>query len=481
MANATGAIVSIPSDKLLSTFNLWKPEVAQEFYRIYGDQGASTFKNLRSLGMVFEVTQDTRTTYSEQLIHQNLHLGSVIANPSAGVFTFTLGNSSPNDDFLESSSSAPYTSATFYSPAQVNQVLSFPGEDGASPVQFLITSITGTAPNLTVTMQQLDLSQTFTFGSYVAGQAIAITSNAWAEGTGQPDPIVTKPYVDYEYAQIIKTTSRTTGTQMTNGLWIKTYSDQSGNIVGYQTINQRNAEYEHELAIGGALWVSRNSSNPAFTGGSVEPNKTTEGLIPYLERRGTTLNYASGGFSIALFDQIDSILTKNFAPTYVQGMFGAELDNEKDNVFKSYFQGNNMNVYEDAKTISDLFGNNTGLAMSVSFKQFKKGNRTYLMTRIPEFNHPTFLGTQGLRFTGLGVFLPLGKMKDTKSGQELPYFGMGYKGLGGYSRMAEVWATSGAGTEMKVITQDYQQINHRSHVMACHVGGNQGVLLNRTN
>lgn len=141
-----------------------------------------------------------------------------------------------------------------------------------------------------------------------------------------------------------------------------------------------------------------------------------------------------------------------------------------------------MNVYEDAKTVSDLFDNNTGLAMSVSFKQFKKGNRTYLMTRVPEWDHPTFLGTVGLRFTGLGVFSPIGKMKDTKSGNMLPYFGMGYRALNGYSRMAEVWMTSGAGPEaMKVITQDYQQINHRSHIMACHVGGNQGVILNRTN
>jgi hypothetical protein len=104
------------------------------------------------------------------------------------------------------------------------------------------------------------------------------------------------------------------------------------------------------------------------------------------------------------------------------------------------------------------------------------------MSNVPEWNHPTFLGTPGMRFGGLGVFTPLGKKKDTKTGNDLPYFGMGYKELGGYSRLAEVWATSGAGTEaMKVITQDYQQINHRSHIMACHVGGNQGIVLNRVN
>lgn len=484
MSNATGAIVSLPSDKLISTFNLWKPEVAQEYYRIFGDQGASTFRDLRSLGMTFEVNQDTRTTYSEQLIHQNIHVGTggiTTVSAPAGTYSFLLGDSSPNNDFLASSGSSPYSAATYYSPAQVNQILAFPGEDGAAPVTFTVYDITGTAPALTLFMKQNNLSQTFTPGSYPAGTAIAIVSNAWAEGTGQPDALVTQPYEDTEFAQIIKSTSKTTGTQMVNGLWVKSYSDASGNIIGYQTINQRNAEYEHELAIGGALWVSQVSSNASFVGGSVEPSKTTEGYIPYLQRRGTTLNYTSGGFSIGLFDQADAILTKNFAPNYIQFMMGIDLDNEKDNALKSYFQGNNMNVYQDAKTVQDLFGNNEGLAMSVSFKQFKKGNRTYLMTRVPEWNHPTFLGTTGLRFNGLGVIAPIGKMKDTKSGNMLPYFGMGYRALGGYSRLAEVWATSGAGETLKVITQDYQQINHRSHVMACHVGGNQGIILNRVN
>lgn len=485
MSNATGAIVSIPSTQLISTFNLYRPEISTEYYRVFGDQWKTSFDNLRALGMTFPVASDTRNTFSEQLIHQLIHIGtgglSVVSAP-AGTYSFLLGDSSPNNDFIAGSGSAPYTSATYYSPAQINQIVSLPGEDSASPVNFTIYNITGTAPALTCFIKQSDLSQTFTPGNYPAGTAVAITSNSWAEGTGQPDPLVTAPYEDTEYAQIIKTTSRTTGSNMTNQLWIKSYSDSSGNIIGYQTINQRNAEYEHSLAICGALWTGRNASNSVFTQGNTEPNKQTEGLLPYLERRGTTLNYASGGFSVGMFDQFDAIFTKNYADSYIQGYLGRELSNEKDNVLKSYFQNNSMNVYEDAKTVSDVFGNDAGLAMSVNFTQFKKGSRTYLMSNVPEWNHPTFLGTPGMRFGGLGVFTPLGKKKDTKTGAMLPFFGMGYKELGGYSRLAEVWATSGAGTEaMKVITQDYQQINHRSHIMACHVGGNQGIVLNRVN
>ena len=76
MADTNSAVSSFPSDKLLSTFNMWKPEVALDYYRIFGDQGMSMFKNLRSLNMVFQVNQDERTTYSEEKIHPTVHIGS---------------------------------------------------------------------------------------------------------------------------------------------------------------------------------------------------------------------------------------------------------------------------------------------------------------------------------------------------------------------------------------------------------------------
>ena len=485
MSNATGAIVAIPTDKIMSSFNLWKPEVAEDYYREFGDQGLSTFKNMRSLGMMTPVAADTRTTYAEQKIHQILNVGTgglTQVSSGAGTYTMLLGAVSPNNDYLVSSSAnPPYSAATYYSPAQVNQRIIFP-QSGSNPFVATITAITGTAPTLTIAFKLADTTQAAAFASvytnFVAGTEVAIQSNAFAEGTDQPDPIVTKPFVDTEYVQIIKTTHRITGTQQTNQLWVKKYYDTGGAIVGYQVIGQKDAEYEHELAICYALLTEIPSTNSTFIGSQVEPVKTTEGYIPYAYRRGTNLNYSLGGFNPGLYDQIDKIIIKNFGSMYYQQMEGADLDNEKDNAMKAYLQ-NTMQSYDDPGTVSDIFGGNKGLAITVNFRQFTKGYRKYQMTRIPEFDMPTVLGAVGFNTSGFGLFAPIGTSMDSKTNVKLPYMGYLYKELGGYSRQSEIWSTNGAGNEAKVLSVDYSQLNYRSHIGASHVGGNQWVTLSR--
>lgn len=478
MANTNSAVTSFPSDKLLSTFNMWKPEVAQDYYRIFGDQGMSMFKNLRSLNMVFQVTQDERTTYSEEKIHPSIHIGSggiTTVSAPAGTYSFLLSTTSGADDFLASSGTTPYSSATYYPAVQVNQRLMF--QAGADRVIFTVTAVTGSYPTVTVAMKQADLSYTFDPTDYPAGTEVAILTNAWAEGTDQPDGIVTKPYIDTEYAQIIKTSFQITGTQMVNGLWVTQYNDGE-QIIGYRTIGMRAAELEHEYALGYAMLFETPTTNSTFVGSNVEPTKTTEGFIPYWKRRGYTFNYAAGSFSPYMFDQIDAQADKNFGPTYYMFGMGRDLYNEKDNALKAYFQ-NTMQAYEDPQTVSDVFGNNTGLAQTVRFTRFCKGRRTYLFTSVEEFNNPTVTDISGYQTPGLGFVVPIGVKRDTKSGLNLPYMGMGERALGGYNRAHEVWAQNGAGNGLKVITQDIAKMNFRSHIMACHVGGNQAIVLER--
>lgn len=436
----------------------------------------SSFKNMRALGMTMEVAQDTRTTYSEEKIHQTIHVGVggiTIVSVPAGTYSFVLSVAAGADDFLASSGTSPYTSTTYYNPVQVNDRIMFQGV--SDRVIATVTSVTGTYPTVTVAFKLADLTQTFTPASYPAGTELSIITNAWAEGTDQPDGLVTAPYEDTEYAQIIKTSSQITGTQMVNQLWMTKYSSGE-EIIGYRTIGMQNAEYEHELKIGMALLFERPTTNATFTGSNVEPNKTTEGYITYWKRRGLTINYAPGSFGITMFDLIDAQADKNFGPTYYQFGMGRTLYNSKDDALKQYFQ-NTMQAYQDPQTVTDLFGGNAGLAQTVRFTMFTKGRRTYCFTPIEEFNNPTVTDLPGYNTPGLGFVVPIGKKRDTKSGLQLPYMGVGYRAMGGYNRMAEVWVVNGAGNGLKVITQDIAKINHRSHLMATHVGGNQAIVL----
>lgn len=478
MANATGAISGFPSDKLLTPFDWWKPEVASQFYQIFGDQGLSTFRNMRALSMIMPVAQDTRTTYSQEYIHQTIHVGSggiTTVNALTGEYSFLLSVASGTNDFLASAGTTPYSSTTYYPACKINDRLMFQGS--GDRVIATVTNISGSHPTVTVTIKLADLSQTFVPANYPAGTELSVFTNAWAEGTDQPDGLVVKPYQDTEYAQIIKTSTQITGTQMVNQLWFNQYSN-GDEIIGYRTLGQKDAEYEHELAMCYALLFERPNTNPTFTGSNIEPNKTTEGFITYWKRRGFTINYAAGAFSMSMFDFIDAQADKNFGPTYYQFGMGRDLYNEKDNALKQYFQ-NTMQAYQDPGVVRDLFGNNPGVAQTVRFTLFTKGRRTYCFTPIEEFNNPRVTDIAGYNTPGLGFVVPIGKKRDTRSGLDLPYMGIGYRALGGYNRMSEVWAVSGAGTETKVITQDIMKLNYRSHIMACHVGGNQAIVLER--
>lgn len=483
MADVTGAIVGFPSDKLMSSFDWWKPEVASDYYRIFGDQGMSSFKNMRALSMTMEVAQDTRTTYSQEKIHQTIHVGSggiTTVSAPAGTYSFLLSTTAGADDFLVSSGTTPYSSATYYQPVQANDRIMFQGTGGR--IVATVTGVTGSYPTVTVAIKlasAADISAgSFVPANYPAGTELSVFTNAYAEGTEQPDGTVNMPYQDTEYAQIIKTSFQITGTQMVNQLWVSKYSGDGGEIIGYRTIGMKDAEYQHELAIGYALLFETPTTNSTFVGSNVEPTKSTEGFITYWKRRGLTINYAAGTFGISMFDLIDAQADKNFGPTYYQFGMGRDLYNEKDNSLKQYFQ-NTMQAYEDPRTVADLFGNNTGLAQTVRFTLFTKGRRTYCLTPIEEFNNPTVTDIAGYNTPGLGFVVPIGKQRDTKSGLDLPYMGIGYRALGGYNRMAEVWAVNGAGNGLKVITQDIAKLNYRSHMMACHVGGNQAIVLER--
>ena len=113
MANATGAI-AIDASKIITTFDIDKPEVRAQFFRIRGNQGMNFFALLESLGYARPVTQRKTRQYEEDWIHQTIHLGSNMANPAGNTYTFTLGTVAPNIDYLEQNVTAPYNTADQY-------------------------------------------------------------------------------------------------------------------------------------------------------------------------------------------------------------------------------------------------------------------------------------------------------------------------------------------------------------------------------
>ena len=479
MSNANSGI-SLATSKIISTFNIDKPQVRNELFRRYGKQGLTFFGFIESLGYSRPVKQNKTTQYEEDWIHQTIHVGvggiTTVDAPN-GIYSFLLSVAGGTNDLLAGSIIAPYpTSATnplsYICPVQAWDQLLFP-ENGATAS---VTSVvqTGTSTTFTVTIKLSDTAYGITVGTYTAGYELVITGNAFSEGSDQNDGSSSKPLIDYNYTQIIKRAFRWTGTQATNEPWFSEYEGGPNLGNGYFLKGQMDCDYELQLAISTHFWTQRITTNPTVDATTGEPIYTTEGLIPYVERLGTPIPYVSGAFSVGTFDYADNLLERQFAPHYVSWMVGTLLDHQIENTLKAYFQFTNIS-YVMPQMEADLFTGDKDLAMQVGFNCLvKSGGRKHCFTRAMEFNHPKLLGATNYTYNQLAVCFPLAKQRDKKDDSvELPYMGMIYKELGGYSRKAEVWTIAGAAPGTKITSLDLNKLCMRSNVGAEHCGGNQ--------
>lgn len=468
--NASGA-VAIEAAKIITMFDINMPEVRDKFFRVRGDQGMNFFRIIESLGYSRPVASMLSTQYEEDWIHQSIHLGSTMTLTGTNEYTFTLSTTAPNIDYLEQNTTAPYDSADQYKfPVQVNDEITLPGGNNA---KLHIQSVNISGSTCTVVALHVNPSATFNLASMTAGTELILTGNAWSEGSGQGQGKVWKPLKDTARTQIIKTDFDVTGSQMTQQIWFKEYSNGEG-IAGYYIVGMNNTEYEHALNIDMALLVGALGEVVNVDPITNEPIYRTEGIESYIRRKGQNIPYVPGSWNIGEFDYADKLLEQQMAPRYMGVFMGTDLDNEKDNVFKDYFNNTSDQKYMRDQATTDIFGGNAGTAAAVNFRYFQKGYRSYCFTRLPQFNMVKLLGAPGYKYQNTGMMWPLSTKPDAKNpDMKIPYMGMIYKFMNGYSRKAEVWNVNGAGNGQKISLVDRNHLAMRSDIGAEHCGGNQ--------
>ncbi len=452
------SVQAIFASELITTFDIDKPEILNALFERYGDQGLGFFRITESLGFKTPVAQDSFSHHEENWRHETFHSLNAIPAPGPGnnlVLTLTPSDLDSFNNF--------YPRRWFIAMTKNRIVGSIISINTAAPA----------APILTIRPNEV----TDDFGAIAAGEELIIASNAFSEGSGQPDGVVTGTFKYTNDVQIIKETMEATGTEMTNQKWFKVLKPSGKGIPAYYLKGQMDTDYRMNLAIDGALLFQKRTTNTITDPVTGRPIKTTEGLIPFIERLGQQVNYVPGLYSVQKFDQMTKILDKEFAGKYVMAAFGIDLNIEVENVLVDYFKDTNINYVVDA-AVAGIFKGNKGLAMSVGFKYLFKGQRTYCFKQFGIFSHKKLYGATGFTTPGLGVVLPIGRRKDKLTRDMVPTFGTRYKKLGNYSRMMEVWNVSGAGPGLKVTQFDVHNNYQRCHMGFHGIAGNQMILLN---
>jgi hypothetical protein len=443
------------SSDLLSGFDIYKPEKLNKLFRVKGDQGMSYFMLLKSLGFETAVARDLYSHYEEMLIHDTVPVNAQAGGAAGATVTLTIN--AAGIDVING----------------VNRI--FPR---LWDTILFSNGVTASVVAVNVGAATFDVRPNVSGDSIPAtslAEEIVVISNAFSEGSDQPSGRLagTKQYTNY--LQIIKESLNATGSEMTNQDWFDELVDDSGagkKILGYVMKGQVDLDYRLALSVSNALLFQKATTNTITDGTTNRAIQTTNGLIPEIRTDGNVLPYTPGTFNIATFDDIVKIQDAEFCGNDIVAFLGIDLHLEIENVMVDYFKETEIGY-----TVANVFKGDEGLAMSVGFKSFRKGDRTFHFKRMGSFSHPKIGGAPGYNYRNMGMFLPIDMRKDRSTGDMIPSIGCRYKSLGKYSRKMETWNVSGAGDGMKVISNDLANWYMRTHVGAHHIGLNRFVLL----
>ena len=457
ITSGNASVNAIYTNSIVSTFNILKPEQWSQLMKSHGNQNAEYFNVINSLGFKVPTTNETYQHFEDDWIHETVKAVAPIVVGAAGAdTTFTIDPANLDSD------------NNFYLRAKDTILL----QNG---VRAYVKSIDVTTPSAPVaTIAPLIATDTATV---VAGDEMAITSNASGEQTNQPTGRFSGTREYTNNVQIIKETLSVSGTSMTDGTWFSQVAipgEKGESVPAYYLKGQQDAEYRMALHMEGAclFGVKNTNTTVALDPDTGKAIKTTEGTYSYMENTGNIVNYTPGSFTVTKFNEIDKIADKEVAPENYCAFLGIDLHHEFDDTFVDYNKDTNISFTKDV----------TGgkKSLEIGFDFLKKGGRRYAFKKLQSFSNAKTYGASGYNYSSQGMFIPMGMNKSYDSNsreQKLPTVGMRYKALDSYNRYMEVWDVSGAGTGRLVSQNDSRNLYLRSHIGAHNMVGNQMVLL----
>jgi hypothetical protein len=452
-------IAATYQNNIVSAFDVHKPDKLSKLFRRYGDQGASWYLKLAQMGFVLPVAQMQYSHYEDQLKNPTFQARAGVAQPAAGA-TMDITLAAVDVD----------TNNNFY--PRLNDIVNFKGGQKG-----FIQSIDVTTPSQPVlTVAPLGAGASYRLPAVDANEEMSLTTNAFAEKTGQPKGIVPSAIERVNYTQIMKETLEVSGSEQTNQTWMTggwanfngvTMAD--GQVASGDTwynVNFLDMEWRMNKQISGALLMGL-AGDGTLVDDSGNAVQTTQGVVPTIQALGNNQTYTPGSLSVTDFDAWSRILDRNYAGDYVMGSFSKSLQDELENLLVAYLA--NTNIQFADPTVEK--------AVNIGFTALKKSQRNFMFDVEMAFSDRQTFGITGSIYEGAGMFIPVLKKRDAKSGQMVDNIGARYKEKNGYSRKMEIWSVSGSGPGMKVTDIDKSATYMRCDIGAHILGANQMIWL----
>ena len=426
LASSVGTAANVP---------LHKRDVDEQLIKRYGDQGITGLMEL--MGSKKETTARTFEHYEEAHLHN--HFTAVMG--SSGDFTIGIDG----DDAGDSSGNTALRDGDIIM--------------GGSGALYYVTAADAVQPNDDFTVKTLD----GILGTATADTKFCVVGNAWAEQTDQPTGITPRVHQYQNNTQIIKESFIVSGSEATNAVYVKVSSPEMGTgylwyLKGEADTYQRFMDYsELAMIIGSASdGTLSNAAGDTDGTGLATSVLTTEGLLPFIENKGQSMDLGSSAITMADFDAAVKSLDKYRGAKEMALYSGINLSLDIDDLLAS--QGS----YAAGGANYGTFANNKDMALNLGFNSFSRGGYTFHKKTYDLFNRPDLLGGTGFNYNGYGMCIPMDSQKDAKSGEKIPSLRMRYKAANGYSREMEHWLTGGAVLQNKTNGTDELRCNYRT-------------------
>jgi hypothetical protein len=425
-------------------------DVSEKLVKRYGEQGITGLMEL--MGSKAPSSNTTFEHYEETFVHNSVTGRFPGASPGAASITMAL------------QASGGYSS-------------NFIGSDEYTPVRpgDILRDKDGDMFYVTATSMPSDSTYTVTMYSIASGGAgskstgvdyeFAIIGNAHPEGGVQPDGL--SPLI-HEYSNkcmILKESFEVTGSEATNIVYVKVDNEKMGSgyvwyLKGEADTYKRFLDYSEIMMMLGEDIdnTTLEGVNTTFKSGTAQSNATlrgTQGLLPWIESNGQSMDLGSASITMADFDAMIKSLDKYRGAKEYAMYSGINLSLDIDDLLAA--QG----AYAAGGANYGAFQNNKNMALNLGFNSFTRGGYTFHKKTYDLFNHPRLLGASGFNYNGYGVCIPMDTQKDAKSGDSIPSLRIRYKAANGYSRDMEHWLTGSAVLQNKTNTTDVLQSHYR--------------------
>jgi len=426
------AISSAMTEKLWSVFDIYKPQEYNKLFRTKAQQGKEWMLWLRSMMREEPLGDEMGYFHEDTYIVDTIVVQDTVASPGVG---------NPISITIDASRIDPNTNK-FY--ARENFIVTIPGTEDQVQIK-----------NVDRTNYTLDLYPvlaTATIPELTAGMELGITNGAWAAGTDGPDK-AQRGYKKYEYyTQTFKEAIGAEGSQLAKDQWFDAYSDDGQTLIGWYTPATIDMEYRMMLQEGGAyLFGQPNTNNLKQTTPDGESNITymTEGVVPQIRKRGFVMPDPMASMVVEdYFDISNYLISQSLTYSTVSGMAGKAQRDNIDQLLIDYI-GDKSGGTDFTRTLNGMFGKNgesaTEMGAYFGFGLLQLGGTQIALQTLYDLSNPKTFGAKDYNFNEYMLVLPIGRIKDSKSGKEFDNFSSMYRAHAGTNRKYRVWKFGGAG------------------------------------